>query len=175
MQHVVPRASEPPKRTVLLRRTVVARVGFGGRWGVIVGGSFAVATGGEVAVLRSSAAAAQREALASAHASAVHLVSRTLALQSALDARDKLYEKIAACMELRTNCQQLLERGQRELKTMVNLGSDFYVQAHVPDTGWIYVDVGLGFPAQMTLDEACAFAPPREAALNARAAALLDA
>ena len=71
-------------------------------------------------------------------------------------------------MELRTNCQQLLERGQRELKTMVNLGSDFYVQAHVPDTGWIYVDVGLGFHAQMTLDEACAFATQREA-LNARA------
>ena len=98
------------------------------------------------------------------------LINETLRreLQSALDARDKLYEKIAACMELRTNCQQLLERGQRELKTMVNLGSDFYVQAHVPDTGWIYVDVGLGFHAQMTLDEACAFATQREAALNAR-------
>ena len=80
MQHVVPRASEPPKRTVLLRRTLIARVGFGALCLLIVAGSYAFATGWEVAVLRSSAAAAQREALASAHASAVHLVSRTLAL-----------------------------------------------------------------------------------------------
>ena len=81
MQHVVPRASEPPKRTVLLRRTLIARVGFGALCLLIVAGSYALATGWEVAVLRSSAAAAQREALASAHASAVHLVSRTLALR----------------------------------------------------------------------------------------------
>ena len=87
MQHVVPRA-EPPKRTVLLRRTVIARVGFGALCLLIVAGSYAFVTGWEVAVLRSSAAAAQREALASAHASAVHLVSRTLALQSALDAQE---------------------------------------------------------------------------------------
>ena len=88
MQHVVPRAAEPPKRTVLLRRALIARVGFGALCLLIVAGSYAFATGWEVAVLRSSAAAAQREALASAHASAVHLVSRTLALQSALDAQE---------------------------------------------------------------------------------------
>ena len=99
------------------------------------------------------------------------LINETLRseLQSVLDARDRLYERMAACLELRTNCKQLLESGQRSLKTMVNLGSDFYVQAHVPDTGWLYVDVGLGFHAQMTLDEACAFATQRETALNARA------
>ena len=121
--------------------------------------------------MASSSSAAQPSDAATEAAQLEELINETLRreLQSALDARDKLYEKIAACMELRTNCQQLLERGQRELKTMVNLGSDFYVQAHVPDTGWIYVDVGLGFHAQMTLDEACKFAAQREAALNARA------
>ena len=121
--------------------------------------------------MASSSSSAPPSDAATEAAQLEELINETLRreLQSALDARDKLYEKIAACMELRTNCQQLLERGQRELKTMVNLGSDFYVQAHVPDTGWIYVDVGLGFHAQMTLDEACAFATKREAALNARA------
>ena len=66
----------------------------------------------------------------------------------------------------------LKEQQQTSLKTMVNVGRDFYVQAHVPDTSSLYVDVGLGFHAQMTLDEAGAFAASREAALNEKVEAL---
>jgi prefoldin subunit 5 len=100
--------------------------------------------------------------------------------------------------------KQLQEQQQGRLKTMVDLGSDFYVQAVVcacqsrvqttrtapvpqrrvahtgrvartarrPDTQWIYVAVGLGFHAQMTLDEAVAFATQREADLNVTIEAL---
>ena len=75
----------------LLRRTVVARVGFGALCLLIVAGSYAFATGWEVAgAPLVGGRCAASEALASAHASAVHLVSRTLALQSALDAQEDL-------------------------------------------------------------------------------------
>lgn len=77
-------------------------------------------------------------------------------------------------MELRNNIKLLLDQKQTSLKTMVNLGSDFYVQAKVPDTSFIYVSVGLGFHAEMSLDEASAFCIRQEAHYNARAEALTD-
>ncbi len=55
---------------------------------------------------------------------------------------------------------------------MVNLGKDFYVQARVPDTSRVHVNVGLGFHAEMTLDEALAFAAAREKQLGEQAEAL---
>ena len=59
-------------------------------------------------------------------------------------------------------------------KTMVDLGCDFYVQAVVPDTQWIYVHVGLGFQAQMTLAEAITFSMQQETALSSSVAPLTD-
>lgn len=86
------------------------------------------------------------------------------------------------------------EEKKVSLKTMVNLGSDFYVQASVyahaanadhaapraharvsacrPDTSCLFVNVGLGFHAEMTLDEAATFATAREAALSTKVEAL---
>ena len=66
-------------------------------------------------------------------------------------------------LELRNNVQLLLDQKQTSLKTQVNLGSDFYVQAKVPDTSKIFVSVGLGFHAELTLDEAVALCTQREA------------
>ena len=43
--------------------------------------------------------------------------------------------------------------------------------ARRPDTSWVYVDVGLGFHAQMTPAEAIAFSTRREAKLNEAAEA----
>ena len=77
-------------------------------------------------------------------------------------------------MELRNNVQMLLEQKRTSLKTMVNLGSDFYVQAKVPDTSSIYVNIGLGFHAQMTLEEAAAFCTQREAHYTAATEELTD-
>ena len=44
--------------------------------------------------------------------------------------------------------------------------------AHRPDTSRVYVDVGLGFHAEMTIDEAVSFASKREAVHNSSANAL---
>lgn len=41
-----------------------------------------------------------------------------------------------------------------------------------PDTSWVYVDVGLGFHAQMTPAEAIAFSMQRESKLTEAAEAL---
>ena len=90
------------------------------------------------------------------------------------DEREALNERVAQVLELRNNVRLLQEQQQRSLKTMVNLGSDFYVQAHVPDTQWIYVSVGLGFHPQMTLAEAEAFCNEREAALTAASEVLTE-
>lgn len=90
--------------------------------------------------------------------------------------RADAHDRRASCrsLELRNNVTMLLDAKQTKLKTMVNLGSDFYVQARVPDTSSLYVNVGLGFHAQMTLEEAAAFSSQREAALSAAADALTD-
>ena len=50
-------------------------------------------------------------------------------LQKVQDERDQLYERISHCMELRNNMTMLQDQKKASLKTMVNLGCDFYVQA----------------------------------------------
>ncbi|EOD33618.1 hypothetical protein EMIHUDRAFT_48894, partial [Emiliania huxleyi CCMP1516] len=79
-----------------------------------------------------------------------HLVNEQLKsdLQQVLERRDALYERIAHCLELRNNMTMLLDEQLHSLKTKVNLGCDFYVDASIPDTSWVYVSVGLGFHAQ---------------------------
>ena len=72
-------------------------------------------------------------------------------------------------LELRNNVKMLQEQKKTSLKTMVNLGSDFYVQAKVPDTSKIYVSIGLGFHAELTLDETVTFCTQREAHYTAQA------
>lgn len=87
-------------------------------------------------------------------------------LTCVLDKRDEVFEKIAQCLELRNNMKSLLEQQTCTFKAMVDLGSNTYVQAVVPNTLHVYVSVGLGFHAQMTLQEAIDFATKREAALS---------
>lgn len=77
------------------------------------------------------------------------------------------------------------EQNQKELKTMINLGSEFYVQAKVyvtgiisgvyyllcdsPDCTKIFVNIGLGFHLEMTHTEALEFIAKREKDLQKRA------
>ncbi|XP_078065057.1 protein UXT [Mustelus asterias] len=51
----------------------------------------------------------------------------------------------------------LQEPGCKELKTEVDLGCNFYVQAKVPDSSMIYVSVGYGFFVELTFPEALRF------------------
>ncbi|KAJ2345556.1 hypothetical protein GGH91_002498, partial [Coemansia sp. RSA 2671] len=78
-------------------------------------------------------------------------------LQQVLGLRDTIYNRMSEYFKLKTHLETIREQGLEELETKVDLGSDFYVKAFVPDTTYIYVSVGFGFHLQMTLEEADAF------------------
>ncbi|KAI8350922.1 Prefoldin subunit-domain-containing protein [Choanephora cucurbitarum] len=90
-------------------------------------------------------------------------------LKKELDERDAIFNSMAEYQKLNTQIETIQENNLKELKTMVDLGSQFYVQAHVPDTQYIYVNVGFGFHVQFTLDEAKAFIAKKEKQLQSLA------
>ncbi|KAL9659587.1 hypothetical protein QQ045_024394 [Rhodiola kirilowii] len=83
-------------------------------------------------------------------------------LVKAIAERDKVFEKQKVFSDLKRNIQSLEENNVTNLETMVNLGSEVYAQAEVPDTSRIFVDVGLGFYVEFTLSEALKFISTRE-------------
>ncbi|XP_028849347.1 protein UXT [Denticeps clupeoides] len=78
-------------------------------------------------------------------------------LRRVLEQRDAVYEKIAQYLQLKNVIQSLQESSSQELKTEVDLGCNFYVQAHVPDASRICVAVGYGFFVEFTHSEALRF------------------
>ncbi|KAF9285240.1 hypothetical protein BGZ68_004035 [Mortierella alpina] len=90
-------------------------------------------------------------------------------LKDALDARDAIYDQTSEYLKLAKDIEVIKENGLTEMKTQVDLGSNFYVQAKIPDTKYIYVNVGFGFHAQLTLDEALVFIAKKEAHLQKKA------
>ncbi|KAF9199039.1 hypothetical protein BGZ49_010881 [Haplosporangium sp. Z 27] len=90
-------------------------------------------------------------------------------LKDALDARDAIYDQISEYLKLAKDIEIIKDNGLTEMKTQVDLGSNFYVQAKIPDTKYIYVNVGFGFHAQLTLDEALVFITKKEAHLQKKA------
>ncbi|KAG0335121.1 hypothetical protein BG000_007768 [Podila horticola] len=90
-------------------------------------------------------------------------------LQDALDARNVIYDQISEYLKLAKDIEIIKSNGLKEMKTQVDLGSNFYVQAKIPDTQYIYVNVGFGFHAQLTLDEALTFISKKEGQLSKKA------
>ncbi|XP_006011551.1 protein UXT [Latimeria chalumnae] len=78
-------------------------------------------------------------------------------LQQVLEQRDEVYEKIAQYLQLKSTIERVQESENKELKTEVDLGCNFYVQAQVPDASKIFVAVGYGFFVEFTLPEALKF------------------
>ncbi|SAM04581.1 hypothetical protein [Absidia glauca] len=87
-------------------------------------------------------------------------------LKTVLDSRDELYNTMSDYQKLKSQIEMIQQGEHKELKTMVDLGSQFYAQAHIPDTTYIYVNVGFGFHVQFTLDEAKAFIDKKERRLQ---------
>ncbi|KAJ0973755.1 hypothetical protein J5N97_015720 [Dioscorea zingiberensis] len=86
-------------------------------------------------------------------------------LVNAIAQRDKVFEQQKVFSDLKRNIEVLEKSGATSLQTMVNLGSEVYMQADVPDTRHIFVDVGLGFHVEFTWSEALDFISVREARL----------
>ncbi|KAI8087220.1 hypothetical protein BDF21DRAFT_379071 [Thamnidium elegans] len=87
-------------------------------------------------------------------------------LKKELDERDLIFNHISEYQKLKVQIDTIKDNDLQELKTMVDLGSQFFVQAHIPDTKYIYVNVGFGFHVQFTLKEALAFIQKKEAQLQ---------
>ncbi|KAK3222959.1 hypothetical protein Dsin_009984 [Dipteronia sinensis] len=83
-------------------------------------------------------------------------------LVSAIAERDKVFEQQKIFSDLRRNIENLEKNSVTSLRTMVNLGSEVYMQADVPDTRRIFVDIGLGFHVEFTWSEALNFISQRE-------------
>ncbi|KAK7070124.1 hypothetical protein SK128_023978 [Halocaridina rubra] len=88
-------------------------------------------------------------------------------LKEELERRDKLYEEIANYSQLKQTIDCIIQTASVEgLRTQVDLGSNFYVQAHISDVSYIYLNVGLGIHLELTLEEALSFINKRMNILN---------
>ncbi|KAJ2455761.1 hypothetical protein EV183_000608 [Coemansia sp. RSA 2336] len=78
-------------------------------------------------------------------------------LQQITQDRDALYNRMSEYLKLKTHIETIRNQRLEEMETKVDLGSNFFVKAFIPDTTYMYVNVGFGFHLQMTLDEADEF------------------
>ncbi|KAK9107447.1 hypothetical protein Syun_023458 [Stephania yunnanensis] len=83
-------------------------------------------------------------------------------LVRAIAERDKVFEQQKIYSDLKRNIENLEKNGVTSLRSLVNLGSEVYVQSEVPDTRYIFVDVGLGFHVEFTWSEALDFISVKE-------------
>ncbi|KAK1681765.1 hypothetical protein QYE76_042613 [Lolium multiflorum] len=86
-------------------------------------------------------------------------------LVNAIAQRDKLFQQQKTFLDLKRNIENLEKNGVTSMRSMVNIGSEVYMQAEVPDTRHIFVDIGLGFHVEFTWQEALQFISVREARL----------
>ncbi|KAJ1919119.1 Translation machinery-associated protein 46 [Mycoemilia scoparia] len=87
-------------------------------------------------------------------------------LNHVLELRDEVYNQISEYLKLKTYIETIKKNDLQTLKTKIDLGSNFYAKAIVPDTKHIYVSVGFGFHLQMTLEEADRFIDKKQASLE---------
>ncbi|KAF9977349.1 hypothetical protein BGZ73_006218 [Actinomortierella ambigua] len=95
-------------------------------------------------------------------------------LKDTLDQRDAIFDQISDYLKLAKDIEIIKSNNLKEMKTQVDIGSNFYVQAKVPDTKYIYINVGFGFHAQLTLDEALTFITKKEKHLHRKAEAYTE-
>ena len=92
-------------------------------------------------------------------------------LRSVLERKDAVYSDIAEYTQLKATIQHLINKKgspqkSEPLKTMIDLGCNFYAKARVQDYSRIIVAIGLGFYLEMQLDEAMTFIDKKVAILT---------
>ena len=97
-------------------------------------------------------------------------------LKLVLDNRDSIFSDIAGYLQLRNVIDRLQGGGvpSTGLKSMVDLGCNFYTQARVHDASKVFVAVGFGFFVEFTHNEALQFIDKKVAQLNAKAEVLTE-
>jgi prefoldin alpha subunit len=88
-------------------------------------------------------------------------------LKKALEQRDTVTRETSEYIQLRNVIERIqLANSGEPLKTMVDLGANFYCKAKVQDPSKIFVAVGYGFFVEFTLDEAMGFIDKKVALLS---------
>nr|CAG4643669.1 EOG090X0MWD [Ilyocryptus agilis] len=87
-------------------------------------------------------------------------------LKCCLEARTGYCSEIEEYLQLQKTIKGLGELDTKPLKTKVDLGCGFFVQAEVPDTSKILIAVGFGFFLELTAEEACTFISKKVDLLN---------
>lgn len=93
-------------------------------------------------------------------------------LHKVLAQRDKTCGDMLEYNQLKTTVDCLQSKqisGGKALKTMVDLGCNFYAHAKVEDCSTVVVSVGLGFYLEMPLDEASDFIEEKNTDLRGQA------
>lgn len=78
-------------------------------------------------------------------------------LKHVLEERDKIFDEISEYSKLQTAIERLKTIEKRPIKSKIDVGCNFYMQAEVKDTEYIFVDIGMGLHVQLTMDEALKF------------------
>nr|SVE75555.1 EOG090X0MWD [Daphnia dolichocephala] len=95
-------------------------------------------------------------------------------LKSCFVARENYLSEIQEYLQLKKTIDNLNELDVNPLKTKVDLGCGFFVQAEVPDVSMIFVSVGFGFFLELTHPEACSFIIKKVEQLGERVKVLED-
>lgn len=90
-------------------------------------------------------------------------------LKSILDQRDKTYTQASNYAQLARNIALIQEQQLQELRMQVQIGSDCYCVARVPEPQFIHVNVGLQCWVELSLDEAQAVCAERQSMLQRQA------
>jgi len=77
--------------------------------------------------------------------------------QLLLEAQAQAESQLEKFSELRNNLLLIQQNELKSLTTQINLGSDLYVQAKIPNTSRVYLNIGLGFHVEYSIDEALDF------------------
>lgn len=94
----------------------------------------------------------------SSHSRAHPSLSHQPRLDRALQLRASLLASKAQYSQLGEQLSLLQSNSLESVETLVNMGSQFFVTARIPDTSCVMVDLGLGYHLEMSLTEATAFA-----------------
>jgi len=81
---------------------------------------------------------------------------------------EQLNSEVAEYIQLKNFIQSISDVGSSSggLKTKMDLGCSFYIQANISDTSTILVAVGLGHYVELTMEEALRFVDKRVNLLN---------
>nr|CAG4637553.1 EOG090X0MWD [Ceriodaphnia reticulata]SVE73356.1 EOG090X0MWD [Ceriodaphnia reticulata] len=93
-------------------------------------------------------------------------------LKICLKTRETYSTEIQEYLTLQKTIENLKELDVNPLKTKVDLGCGFFVQAEVPDVSTVLVSIGYGFFLELTHHEACSFITKKIKQINERVKAL---